>query len=396
MKKRLKKVFVDGGPHSGKTSAIHGSVKEKIEPLQKRLEGVGWRGFIVPEVATNIITNCSLDMLRLIKEKPEAYLKIEAELLKKQMNDAITCQNIAGILADEHENGVLVFDRGPNTVNGHVGEGEFEPLLKSVGLTYRDVLFDADAVIHMVTTADGAEEHYSYANNPSRYQSPEEARATDRRILNAYIGHPHLYIIDNSTDWPGKYTRFWKAILRTLGIPKPMEIERKFLVAGDDPYDLIPERCSTSLIEQYYLDIPCSEEFRGFRGEARVRREFFNFGDRLRNTQINSLTQKGHELLGTRSEVEIEINYDDVLRLLKFCKKDTGYILKRRHYFVYKHQYFVLDVFSNLPWTSKTLCLLEIELLDPNDKVELPPFLDIVQEVTGNPEYANSEIAKKR
>lgn len=56
----------------------------------------------------------------------------------------------------------------------------------------------------------------------------------------------------------------------------------------------------------------------------------------------------------------------------------------------------MLDVFSNPSWTIKKLCLLEIELLDENDRVELPPFLNVVKEVTVDPEYSNSAIAKKR
>ena len=54
-----------------------------------------------------------------------------------------------------------------------------------------------EAVIHMVTAADGAEKFYSDASNEARYETVEEARALDRKLVNAYVGHPNFNIIDN-------------------------------------------------------------------------------------------------------------------------------------------------------------------------------------------------------
>lgn len=99
-----------------------------------------------------------------------------------------------------------------------------------------------DAVYHMVTAADGAEEYYGNSTNPARYETAEvcppppatvrhsrcgcgchsgwqvwrvrprplslqEARALDKRALETYLGHPHLRIIDNSTDFATKMER---------------------------------------------------------------------------------------------------------------------------------------------------------------------------------------------
>ena len=53
-----------------------------------------------------------------------------------------------------------------------------------------------DAVVHMVTAAEGAAEFYDFSNE-ARYENPEEARARDKRLRTAYLGHHRLYIIDN-------------------------------------------------------------------------------------------------------------------------------------------------------------------------------------------------------
>lgn len=42
----------------------------------------------------------------------------------------------------------------------------------------------------MVTAADGAPEFYTTANNEARYESVEEAKELDKRLINAWVGHP--------------------------------------------------------------------------------------------------------------------------------------------------------------------------------------------------------------
>jgi len=50
----------------------------------------------------------------------------------------------------------------------------------------------------MVTAADGAENFYTTANNEARYESVKEAVELDKRLINAWVGHPHFTIIKNS------------------------------------------------------------------------------------------------------------------------------------------------------------------------------------------------------
>lgn len=54
-----------------------------------------------------------------------------------------------------------------------------------------------EAVVHLVTCADGASEFYTSANNEARYETPQEAMELDKKLINAWVGHPHFSIIDN-------------------------------------------------------------------------------------------------------------------------------------------------------------------------------------------------------
>ncbi len=66
-----------------------------------------------------------------------------------------------------------------------------------------------DAVFHLVTTAIGAEEFYTNANNQTRLEDAKTARELDLKILSAWVGHPKVFIIDNSSEngFDGKMNR---------------------------------------------------------------------------------------------------------------------------------------------------------------------------------------------
>ena len=64
-------------------------------------------------------------------------------------------------------------------------------------------------------------------------------------------------------------------------------------------------------------------------------------------------------------------------------------IEKDRYCFLYKNQYFEMDIYP----FDKNYAILEIELNDLGQKIELPPELEIVREVTNDPNYSNHSIA---
>jgi hypothetical protein len=50
----------------------------------------------------------------------------------------------------------------------------------------------------MVTAADGAQNFYTNTNNQARYESSNEAVELDKKLINAWVGHPHFSIIQNN------------------------------------------------------------------------------------------------------------------------------------------------------------------------------------------------------
>ena len=47
-------------------------------------------------------------------------------------------------------------------------------------------------MFHLVTAAIGAESYYENNTNSARYETLEEARAVDGKLMEAWVGHPHF------------------------------------------------------------------------------------------------------------------------------------------------------------------------------------------------------------
>jgi len=182
-----------------------------------------------------------------------------------------------------------------------------------------------------------------------------------------WVGNEHLRIAENEAE-------LIKEIEFFLGIPEPLEIERKFLVEYPDA-DMLDnlENCAFVYISQCYT----SDE----NGTFRVRK-------RGRDGEYIYIRTEKHKISEVvRLETERRISASDYDAAVKGEKV----LSKRRYLFIYKNKYFELDIFPF--WQDRAL--LEIELKDENEVFELPSFLKVIKEVTANPCYKNSNIAAK-
>lgn len=89
-----------------------------------------------------------------------------------------------------------------------------------------------EAVIHMVTSADGATKFYTSENNEARYETVDQAKELDKKLINAWVGHPHFSIVDNleSQGFHNKIQRCNDAVFKVIGLPTPQTHHKKFLL----------------------------------------------------------------------------------------------------------------------------------------------------------------------
>ncbi len=363
MEKKIIKIVLTGGPCGGKSTGL--------SCVERALAKYGYKVVIINESATELILNgLSLNAYNGMERVFEKNI-VKLQLLKERLYyDA--CKN----LPDEKI--LLVCDRGIMDCMSYVSKEDFMAILDDLGEDLIQLRDDYDGVFHLVTCAKGAEECYTSANNGARSESIEEAREADERTLACWAGHPHLRVIDNSTDFEGKINRLIAEICSLLGEPVPMEIERKFLIKKPDVNYLEHlKNCKKVNIVQTYLISDTDEE-------VRVRQRG------LEGSYIYTLTSKKRLTPLKRVEVERRISQKEYLNYLNNADTNLRQIRKERYCLVENGKYFEIDVY---PFAKET-AILEIELSNENEKVDLPKFIEVIKEVTDDIEYTNYSLAK--
>lgn len=365
------KIVLSGGPGSGK------SVGKNI--LVQLLEARGYHVFTVFEAASALILNGIHPSSTISLDEFQTFI-LDMQLANEKIFDNV-------VKYYDPNKTIIFYDRGIMDGAAYMKRNEFLKLLKTRKLSLSDVYARYDAVFHLVTAADGAEAYYSWndpskddvGNNAARGESPEEARIMDKKTLNAWIGHPHLRVFDNSTDFKGKIDRVIKEVFALLGEPEPSEIERKYLIKKPTDQEIEKLGCvSKTQIVQTYLKKDNNVAERRVRQRG-TKADGFNF----------YYTEKTDVSSGVRIENEKKISRDEYLNLLSEADTSLHQIVKTRYCFVYEKQYFEMDIYP----FSDEYAIVEIELNDINENVNLPP-LQFIKDVTDDKKYKNYELAK--
>ncbi|MDW8249900.1 MAG: AAA family ATPase, partial [Myxococcales bacterium] len=344
----IHRIVLTGGPCGGKSTAL--------AKVSDRLSTLGFRVFQVPEAPTTLFQGGA----SLREASPEQQYVFQSNLLRLQLALEDTFLALA---RSTGEPSVLLLDRGALDIYAYVSSEMWVSILREQGQTAQALRDDRyDAVIHLTTAAQGAGSFYSTGNHTARTETPEEAQAIDRRLLQAYAGHRALYIIDNSTDFAGKIRRVFEAICQITGIPRPVPTERKYLLRNvPSPF---PVRAEVVDIEQTYLKATDGSEARV---RSRSQRGHRTYVHTLRRPRVDGQRVELERLISAREYSALLAQGDPARRTLK----------KRRTCFVWQGQYFELDEFVE---PCSGLYLLAVELDQPDREVSLPPFLEVERE----------------
>lgn len=354
------RIALTGGPGAGKTSSL--------TFLKKRLQVYGVETFIVNEQAT---------ALKKSGKTPASMgdYAFHALLFQNQLAAEQAAEEQARASAAKKV--LILCDRGLLDSRAYVTAEMFAQYAAFYGLNEEKVRNRYDAVFHLVTAANGAEAHYTLDNNDAREESPEQARERDGEILSHWVGTSHLRVIDNSTDFAVKQDRLLQEVLAVLGIPEPLEIERKFLIEYPDLELLNSMKfCRRIPITQAYMNTP--EE-----GLFRVRKR----GEGEDALYIKTVKHKINDM--KRIEIESYISKKEYYDYLSRKECVQGVISKDRYCLVWHGEYFEMDVYPF--WSDRAT--LEIELLSESQSYELPDFVTLIRDVTFEKAYRNKRLA---
>ena len=362
--KEIKRIVLTGGPCAGKTTAL----VRVIEHFSSR----GYKVFTIPEVPT-MFTQAGMNYLTKNKdffyEGEKATLEIQLALEDKFLRMAQTCTQPC----------VIVCDRGTMDISAYMQPELWEHLCEDVGYTTQQLRDDRyDAVLHLVSAADGAEQFYTTSNNASRNEAADEeglaiARMLDKKVIEAWAGHSHLRVINNQEDFNRKLNRVLKEISNVLGLPQPIEEERKYIV------ELIGEvpDCIESEITQTYLVAEPGVE-------VRLRRRGWQ------GKYVNVHTTKKRISDTEQLETERQVSNNIYRSLLQQADPYRRTIHKNRKSFIWKGQYFELDTYMD---QLEGLMILETKGMAEHADVKFPPFIRMVEDITGNTRYYNYNLA---
>ena len=157
----------------------------------------------------------------------------------------------------------------------------------------------------------------------------------------------------------------------------PLEIERKYVILKPDIAHIASlDGYTVSEIDQTYLE--SSDHV-----THRVRARHYS----LRT--VYTETKKVRIDRMSVYEDEREISESEYLELISRRMAGTQTVKKTRHTFPYLGQTFEIDVYPE--WEKQAI--LEIELPSRETRVDIPSFIRIVREVTGDRAYSNASLS---
>ena len=156
------------------------------------------------------------------------------------------------------------------------------------------------------------------------------------------------------------------------------EIERRYLIRYPDLTKL-EELCSVTEIVQTYL-LP-DETWPTNRVRKRGREGEYSY-THTRKRRVSEIR---------RIEEEIIISEEEYLRLLERKDPERNVINKLRFCCPYNGKIFEIDIFSF--WSDRAI--MEIELNDEREHFDIPPFIDVIREISNDGRYTNAALAKE-
>ncbi len=365
----IKKIVLTGGPCAGKTTAL---VK-----VIEHFSNLGYKVFTIPEVPT-MFTQAGMDYLT---HNREFFYEGEKATLETQLALEDTFAHLAHTITDQPV--LLVCDRGTLDISAYLSPDQWRQITAAVGKTAAQLSEERyDAVLHLVSAADGAEQYYTTENNAQRNEPASEeglrtARLLDKRVIEAWSSHPHLRVINNHDDFDTKINRVLLEISNVLGLPQPVTEERKYIVEISGK---MPATIDSEIVQCYLVADPGSE--------VRLRRHTWASGK-----VVNIHTMKKRTADGRQVETERQVEnalYDSLLAQADPYRRA---IHKQRKSLIWKGQYFELDSYLD---ELQGLIILETKGITQGEEVRFPPFIKVIREISGNKEYYNYNLALRK
>jgi len=206
------RIALTGGPCAGKSSAL----PYILEAAKKD----GFDCYVGPETAT-VIMNCGCA----VPDTIEGLQIFQSQIFRMQLQMESALTNVA---EETKRPSIIIFDRGIFDGKGYCPSDEFwENVISeySRGSSREEIeemlMLRYEAVVHMVTAAEGADHYYKFGNTTdnqgkpvTRRESPEEAIALDHKMWQVWDSHEnHIKVGNSGTGFDYKLTQVAERIV---------------------------------------------------------------------------------------------------------------------------------------------------------------------------------------
>ena len=198
----VRKIAVTGGTSGGKTTFM--------DVARRRLEALGYVVYTINETATEQRTNGIAEAEDFDALTFQRFVTDET-IWKERFYEHVAAKK------DASQRIVILCDRGVLDGKAFLDDDEtFEHILEEHGMTTQSALDAYDGVIHLVTAADGARQHYG-GNNPVRTEDADGALWVDRQCERVWSKHPCWRRIGNDVhDFDEKMDNALNALLEMI------------------------------------------------------------------------------------------------------------------------------------------------------------------------------------
>ena len=234
-KTKVIRIALTGGPCAGKSSALEHMIQAATQ--------AGFDMITPPEIATLFFNSSYALPSPSSSGFAEQVFTFQANVLKLQLQLERCFSDLAG---SSGRPTIVVFDRGLMDGRAFMTDEMWKRGLDGLNreltggrpagsINEEYMLQRYDGVVHLVTAADGAAEHYKYGvvtddsgNAVYRRETPAEAVDQDRKLRQAWAAHPKQVVVHNSSlyGFEAKVARATEAVLEIARSAHPSEALR--------------------------------------------------------------------------------------------------------------------------------------------------------------------------
>ena len=354
----IRKIVLTGGPGSGKTTVI--------ESIKKNFGGK-YKIIVVDETASYLINMG----IRPFGDNAISLIDFQELVLRTQMSKELVVDKAINYLPDD--NIIIIYDRGLLDNCAYISKDEFQEVLDRLETKYttNEFLDRYDLILNLVSRKD----FYTTENNAARSEDLEQALRLGKKTLEAWLGHKNLKIVPPKDDINDKIKEVLNYINEVLEEQQVKSQKKYYVNLETTDIERLKSISKVANIEQSYLE--SSDDV-----EKRIRKITMG-GATTYNYTIHKYLEDGRKVKIS----DQAINKKTYEELLEFKNKKKKTIIKDRYYFPYKDKYFTLDIMDDYG-------ILEINISN-EEKIELPSFIGIEDDVTDNYDFQNYNIANK-